>query len=294
MPGNVSTSALPSNLHAAALNQEINRVNRLHRLAACCANAVLRLHSLRDFADGDQHGLAALLELQAVVRELPALPLADDPFCRDEVVEIGGVAATSAHAAMLTIAQRTWDAGQLVSQAPSTRTEHQDDKGKPYARWSSKVVRRPPTEGTWSVDIWRKVCEGLDRCPALEADWCAAALALERTQAARALVFPPPADGAEPDATCNEHPVESVSIEQNMERIALAAGDDNTVKVLAVANRKDLSGDRRMEEILLIDRRFAEKDSNEWAALLQVTPPAVRGYKTWKLLRQRKREQTED
>jgi hypothetical protein len=85
-------------------------------------------------------------------------------------------------------------------------------------------------------------------------------------------------------------PVEPMSPEQSMERFALAVGDETAGRILAIAQKMDLSVERRMEEILRIDRRFAEKDSNQWATLLQVTPPAIRGCRTWKLLRQRKAE----
>jgi hypothetical protein len=83
---------------------------------------------------------------------------------------------------------------------------------------------------------------------------------------------------------------ESHDLEEYMERIALAVGDETAVKILAIAGRKDWSGDRRMREILELDRRFAAKDSNEWPSLLRVTPAAVRGYETWKLLRGGRRD----
>jgi hypothetical protein len=73
-------------------------------------------------------------------------------------------------------------------------------------------------------------------------------------------------------------------VEQYMERVAQAVGDDNTAAIMAIANRKDWSGERRMREILRLDGRFAGKDSNEWATLLGVSAAAVRGYATWKAL----------
>ncbi len=44
-----------------------------------------------------------------------------------------------------------------------------------------------------------------------------------------------------------------------------------------------------MREILELDRRFAGKDSNEWAKLLGVTSSAVRGYGLWKRLQESKK-----
>jgi hypothetical protein len=82
------------------------------------------------------------------------------------------------------------------------------------------------------------------------------------------------------------------TIDQHMERIALAVGDENAVRILAIAERKDWSGERKMEEILLVDRRFAGRDSNEWATLLKVSAAAVRGYGVWKGLQRAKKSES--
>jgi hypothetical protein len=83
----------------------------------------------------------------------------------------------------------------------------------------------------------------------------------------------------------NEKSSDQRSLEQQMERAVQAIGDDNAGKILEIASQKDLPGESRMQNILRLDRRFAGKDSNEWATLLGVTPAAVRGYQTWKTLR---------
>ncbi len=74
-----------------------------------------------------------------------------------------------------------------------------------------------------------------------------------------------------------------------LDRIAQAAGDDNTARILAIASQQR-PGEERMIEILGIDSRFGGKDSVEWGTLLDVTPECVRGWKTWKRLRQRERD----
>jgi hypothetical protein len=92
--------------------------------------------------------------------------------------------------------------------------------------------------------------------------------------------------GEQPSAeAAKEHP----NIEQHMERVAQAVGDDNAARVLAIANRKDWPGERKMEEIIRLDTRFTEKDSNWWARLLEVSPAAVRGYELWKTLQRNKK-----
>jgi len=67
-----------------------------------------------------------------------------------------------------------------------------------------------------------------------------------------------------------------------MQRVAEAVGDENAVRILAIANRSDLSGERKMEEIIRLDSRFAGKDSVEWGKLIGVSPAAIRGYGLWK------------
>jgi hypothetical protein len=78
-------------------------------------------------------------------------------------------------------------------------------------------------------------------------------------------------------------------IGQLIERVALAAGDENTVEVLAIAHRQDWSAERKIEEILRLDPRFAGKNSRQWATLLGVTPQAVRQTGIWTELQRRKK-----
>ncbi len=66
-------------------------------------------------------------------------------------------------------------------------------------------------------------------------------------------------------------------------------GDENTLAILTIARQEGISGEERMREILELDRRFAGKDSNEWAKLLGVTSSAVRGYGLWKRLQESKK-----
>ena len=70
----------------------------------------------------------------------------------------------------------------------------------------------------------------------------------------------------------------------NMERLALAIGDDYSAQIIAIANRENLTGEKKMEEIMSLDRRYASKNSIEWGTLLGVSPAAVRGYTSWKIL----------
>jgi hypothetical protein len=79
-----------------------------------------------------------------------------------------------------------------------------------------------------------------------------------------------------------EEPQAVVDIEQHMQRVAEAVGDENAVRILAIANRSDLSGERKMEELIRLDSRFASKDSVEWGKLIGVSPAAIRGYGLWK------------
>jgi hypothetical protein len=75
------------------------------------------------------------------------------------------------------------------------------------------------------------------------------------------------------------------NFEQHIERLAMAVGDDTAARIMAIANNKDWSGERKMEEILRLDQRFAAKTSSEWATMLGVSNAAVRGYSTWKTVR---------
>jgi hypothetical protein len=166
---------------------------------------VLRLYHLRRCADGAAHGRAALVALRDAVNELPAPPLADDPFCRDGVIDVAGVRAASAHAAAFAVARRAWAGAALVSLRPAGMTRHRDEAGAPFTRARSELTRRPPTEVAWSAAVWREVCAGLGRDAAPDAEWFQAALALERNQAARRLDarFGPPAAAAGPGTTAS-------------------------------------------------------------------------------------------
>jgi hypothetical protein len=163
------------------------RINHLHGLAVRCVNIVLRLHYLRHCGDGIGLGLAALNELCELVRELPPLPLAEDPFCGEEVVDVAGVTATSAHVAAFAIAQGTWEAVHLTSLGPATGRWDAEGEGAPYTRIAFAVERRSPTEVPWSREVWQSVCEELDKYSTPDAAWFEAALALEQNRAARRL-----------------------------------------------------------------------------------------------------------
>ncbi len=54
-----------------------------------------------------------MVELQQALTDLPDLPLRNDPFCGEEIVDVAGVRAASTHAALLQVARRTWEAAQL-------------------------------------------------------------------------------------------------------------------------------------------------------------------------------------
>ncbi|HEY7310275.1 MAG TPA: hypothetical protein VH643_13005 [Gemmataceae bacterium] len=168
-----------------ALCQEIECVNALHRLAGRCLNPVLRLHTFRHYGDGDRLARDALLELQQAVNELPDLPMADDPFSADEIVEEANVTATSMHAAAFDMARRTWHSVQLTSLAPGTCSDHADAAGQPYTRITSPVMRQAPTEVPWSADVWKRVRQQLADAPPLDLERIQARLALERNRAVR-------------------------------------------------------------------------------------------------------------
>ncbi len=79
-------------------------------------------------------------------------------------------------------------------------------------------------------------------------------------------------------------------IEQHLERVALAVGDKTAASILAIANRKDLSGERKMQEILKLDPRYSGKNSKAWGTLLGVNSAAVRSYQTWTTLQEEKKK----
>ncbi len=95
--------------------------------------------------------------------------------------------------------------------------------------------------------------------------------------------------GPSPDAQRAELPSEQSSMEQHMQRVIQAVGDGNAARIMAIANRADLSGEQKMTEIIRLDCRFKGKNSVAWATLLGVSPPAVRGYDCWKELQKEKK-----
>jgi hypothetical protein len=183
-------TALGSDSPAAtspARQQQMERMYHLHQLAVRSVNVVLRLQTLIHFADGDRHARDALIQLERVVNELPALPLTDDPFSADEVVEAAGVVATSMHAAAFAITRKTWLTVQLRSLASQTSSDHQDGSGQSYTRVTLRLLARAPTEVPWTADVWKEVRQQLAEDPDLDPERIEARLALERIRAARRL-----------------------------------------------------------------------------------------------------------
>jgi hypothetical protein len=76
----------------------------------------------------------------------------------------------------------------------------------------------------------------------------------------------------------------TTDVEAQMRQIAEIVGDQNAGAILTIAQRQDWSADRKMQEILRLDQRFAGKDSNQWAMLLGVTASNIRQTGTWKVL----------
>ena len=85
-----------------------------------------------------------------------------------------------------------------------------------------------------------------------------------------------------------EQPRGERSLEEHMAQVVQAVGDEMSVRIMAVANQKDLSGEERMKKIILLDCRYARKKSTEWSKLLCVSDAAIRGYKTWKVIQDSK------
>jgi hypothetical protein len=140
---------------------------------------------LRHLADGYQHALEELTALRDIVQALPPLPLVDDPFCRDELIEIGRVGATSAHAAGFAIAKRAWDAIQLASLEGVNADEFTDGRGNHYSRVEHRLVKRAPTDGNWSEATWKKVCSSMRTIRDVQPDRIQELLALEWNLARR-------------------------------------------------------------------------------------------------------------
>jgi hypothetical protein len=171
----------------SALERERDRLVSLHRQAVRCLNAVLALHAFQFTGDGEARGQKALHELRDALAQAPPSPSANDPFCRDNLVEVAGLQATSAHAAAFAIARRTWSDVELESLNPRSATDHADGDGTPYTRVMFDVIRQAPTEVAWSAEVWHRVCAGLERNPSPDQDWFEGALALEWNLAFRRL-----------------------------------------------------------------------------------------------------------
>jgi hypothetical protein len=72
-------------------------------------------------------------------------------------------------------------------------------------------------------------------------------------------------------ATPAEQQAEKTDIEQHMRQVAEAIGDENSARILAITSREDWSGERKMEEILRLDSRFAGKNSSQWGEAGRLT-----------------------
>ena len=73
--------------------------------------------------------------------------------------------------------------------------------------------------------------------------------------------------------------------EEYLQRVQIASGNG---EIIRIADDPDSSADRRMKDIIRIDQRVKDIDSNKWATLLRVTPGAIRQTETWKALQNRK------
>jgi hypothetical protein len=154
-------------------------ISWLHDLAVRCFNAVLRLQYSPYIASGDRHGLEALTALRDIVKTLPPLPLTPDPFRRKKLVKIGGVRATSAHAAGLALAKWVWDAVQLATLETVNVVDCKDGRRNRYSRIDQKLVKRAPTDGNWSEATWKKVCSSMRTIGDVQSDRIQELLALE-------------------------------------------------------------------------------------------------------------------
>ena len=152
----------------AALDQQIDEVNRLSRLAVRGINVVIRLHCLPYFFDGMEQAQQALADLEAVVSELSSVALSPDPFCGNNPVDISGIRATSAHAAAFELARLTWDAVQLRSLESVDRTEHRSPKRERYTRVTFENVSRSWREVDWSKEVWQRICAQVSELPSVD------------------------------------------------------------------------------------------------------------------------------
>jgi hypothetical protein len=166
-------------------NQEVKRAFGLHQLAARCVNTVKRLHYLKYMVNWQVDGLRAVERLREVVEELPSLPLYDDPFCRAELVTVAGLTGTSAHAAALELANRSWLAIQLSGVRPHSSSKHVDEAGNTYVRIITDRSLDSPLGRPWSEETWREVYRSMDRLEFPSADYFNNAFALEWNQAVR-------------------------------------------------------------------------------------------------------------
>jgi hypothetical protein len=157
--------------------KELRLVWHLHDLAIECVNAVLAV-TYQPYLGGFRTAKAALASLRDAVRKIPPLPLADDPFFRQEVVNLEGLRATSAHAAAFALAKRTWDAAQTIVLKPKDSRRCRDPKGNVYFRVTQTPTRQDPTEN-WSAKTWREVCQRLHELPEVGHEQWEAELHLE-------------------------------------------------------------------------------------------------------------------
>jgi hypothetical protein len=171
----------------AIVNQEHERINRLHCLAVRCADAVLHLHYLRSMADGDRHARAVLIELQQLVAVLPELPRSNDPFCGETAVEVAGGTTTSWHTAAFSLARHTWHSAHITSLEDGGQRKSQDEKGWPTTWVSFRNVQQAPTEVEWSIEVWNGIIARLSGYQAPDWDKLAVGLDLEMNRATRRL-----------------------------------------------------------------------------------------------------------
>ncbi len=169
----------------AELGEGIAGVNYLHKLAVRCVNAVVRLHYMAVLSDGIKYGREALGDLEAVVGELPPLPLEDDPFCVTAAAEISGIQATSVHAAAFDLAKLTLDATRLYSLEASDATDHQAPDGGKYTRVTFRNVGRSWREVEWSEEVWQRIGEQLRELPSVDHGQWQQGLHFERHHQAR-------------------------------------------------------------------------------------------------------------
>lgn len=91
----------------------------------------------------------------------------------------------------------------------------------------------------------------------------------------------------DPKPVQTRSPAITVDAGNLMERVAIALGEENTVRILAISQDTKLSADQRMRQIYEIDARCLGWLSPKWAKLLAVTPEAVRQTPWWREDRKR-------